>query len=155
MSFRIIGLDRDMYAHLFGLPQDALAAHGVERHNVTEKPGAPCRITLEDAEPGEAVLLLSHRHLEVSTPYRQEGPIFVREAAGKSFDDVNHVPSAFAIRTLSVRGFTDVGAMIEADLVEGAHLPALLEAFFANPEIAFIHAHYAKRGCFAGLILRA
>lgn len=44
--------------------------------------------------------------------------------------------------------------MIEADLTEGAEAAALIERFFANPNVAYIHAHYARRGCFAALIER-
>ena len=42
----------------------------------------------------------------------------------------------------------------EADLTEGADAAAMIERFFANPEVAYIHAHYARRGCFAALIER-
>jgi len=45
--------------------------------------------------------------------------------------------------------------MIEADLTEGSDAEALIERFFANPAVAYIHAHYARRGCFAALIERA
>ena len=44
--------------------------------------------------------------------------------------------------------------MIEADLTEGAEAAASIELFFANPAVAYIHAHYARRGCFAALIER-
>jgi hypothetical protein len=30
-----------------------------------------------------------------------------------------------------------------------------IERLFANPEAAYIHAHYAKRGCYAARIDRA
>jgi len=40
-------------------------------------------------------------------------------------------------------------------LVEGADAVALIERFFANENVAYIHAHYARRGCFAAAIARA
>ncbi len=60
MSFRITGLDAAPFAHLFGLSDDALAGHNAKRYVADTKPGFPCRITLEDAEPGETLLLVPH-----------------------------------------------------------------------------------------------
>lgn len=154
MSFRITGLDPAPFRELHTLPEDKLVALGVERVRVDEKPGAPCRISLEDAEVGESVLLLSYGHQTADTPYRQQGPIFIRETT-KRFDAVDVLPSVFATRLLSLRGFNAEGSMIEADVVQGAEADALIERFFANADVAYIHAHYAKRGCFAARIDRA
>lgn len=154
MSFRIRGLDPALFADLVALSDDKLAAKGVERVRVNEKPGAPCRISLDDAEIGEAVLLLSFDHQPADTPYRQQGPIFVRETRAR-FDDVDVVPPALARRTLSLRGFDAQHMMIEADVVEGSEAKALIERFFDNANVAYIHAHYARRGCFAAQVDRA
>jgi hypothetical protein len=126
----------------------------VQRVRVEEKPSAPCRISLDDAEVGESVLLLNHDHQPANTPYRQQGPIFVRETEER-FERVGVIPPALARRTLSLRGFDEEDMMIEADLVEGAEAAGLIERLFANPRVAYIHAHYARRGCFAALIERA
>ena len=45
--------------------------------------------------------------------------------------------------------------MVDADLVDGNDAHALIERLLATPEVATIHAHYAKRGCYAGRIERA
>jgi hypothetical protein len=154
MSFRIQGLDPELFADLQRLGDAALAEKGVERVRVGEKPGAPCRISLDDAEIGEAVLLLSFDHQPADTPYRQQGPIFVRETRAR-FDGVDVIPPAMARRTLSLRGFDANHMMIEADVVEGSDSQALIERFLENENIAYIHAHYARRGCFAARIDRA
>lgn len=154
MSFRIQGLDPALFADLQALSDEALLGKGVERVRVNEKPGAPCRISLDDAEIGEAILLLSFDHQPADTPYRQQGPIFVRETRMR-FDGVDVVPPALARRTLSLRGFDARHMMVEADVVEGADSKALIERFFDNANVAYIHAHYARRGCFAARIDRA
>lgn len=154
MSFRIAGLDPAPFAHLHALSDRALAELGVQRVRVEEKPGAPCRISLEDAEIGESVLLLSHEHQPVDTPYRQQGPIFIRETT-RRFDAIDRLPPVFAPRLLSLRGFDAEGAMVEADVVQGAAADEAIARFFANANVAYIHAHYAKRGCFAARIDRA
>ncbi len=154
MSFRTTGLDPALFHELHALGDADLAARGIERAPVTEKPGAPCRISLDDAEIGENVLLLSFDHQPAATPYRQQGPIFVRETQAR-FDGVNQIPPALRRRTLSLRGFDAEHGMIEADLTEGAAAEAMIELFFANSAVAYIHAHYARRGCFAARIDRA
>ena len=154
MTFRITGLDPAPFAHLHALSDDGLKAHGIVRTYVESKPGAPCRVTLDDAETGESVLLLNHAHQPAHTPYKQQGPIFVREG-GVRFDAAGVVPPALARRTLSLRGFDAAHMMIEADLVEGVDAAALIRRFFANANVTYIHAHYARRGCFAAAITRA
>jgi hypothetical protein len=153
MSFRITGLASSSLQHLHALSDADLAAAGGQRVRVTEKPAAPCRISLDDAEIGETVLLLNYAHQPADTPYHQQGPIFIRETQAR-FDARDTIPPALARRTLSLRGFDAGHMMIEADLTEGADAAALIARFFANPAVAYIHAHYASRGCYAALVER-
>lgn len=153
MSFVVSGLDPAPFRTLFALDAAALADAGAQRVRVSERPGAPCRITLDDAEIGEEVLLLGYEHQPAATPYRQQGPIFVRDAV-EMFNAVGVIPPALAIRPLSLRGYDRQGMMVEADLVDGADAPQLVARFFGNEQVAYIHAHYAKRGCFAARIDR-
>ena len=154
-GFMIRGLDPEPFADLYGLSDEALTERGVVRMGVDETPGFPCRISLEDAAVGETVLLLNHEHLPVASPYRQAHAIFVREGARKAGHFANEVPSQLAIRTLSVRAYDADGMMTDADLVEGYDLAVAIERFFADPSVAYLHAHNAKRGCFAARIDRA
>jgi len=45
--------------------------------------------------------------------------------------------------------------MEAAVLSEGTDATSAIEKLFANPGVAYIHAHYATRGCYAALIERA
>jgi len=148
MSFRVSGLDPNLFTDLHALSDAALAEKGIERVRVERKPDAPCRISLDDAEVGETVLLLNYDHQPAETPYRQQGPIFVRETSAR-FEAKDVIPPALARRLLSLRGFDARHMMIEADVVEGADAAELVERFFANPDVSYIQAHYAKRGCYA------
>ena len=154
MDFRITGLNAGRFRHLFGLPEAGLARHRALRKTCDEKPGFPCRVSLEDAEPGESVLLVNYEHLPVDSPYRSSHAIYVREREQPSFDEVNAIPPALLPRLLAVRGFDASGMMIAADVVEGRALIPLVGQFFANDEIAYLHAHFARRGCFAARIDR-
>ena len=154
MSYVIQGLDPAPFRALYGLSDAALAARHAVRRTVAKKPGAPCRVTLADAEPGETVLLLNHEHLPVASPYRGTHAIFVREGAEVPARFENAVPEQLAIRLLSVRAFDDAGMMTNADVVEGRDLEPLIARFFKDPAVAYLHVHKAKPGCFAARVDR-
>jgi len=147
-AFRITPLAAETFRPLMALDDDALAARGIRRTIADEKPGFPCRVSLEDAEPGERVLLLPFTHHDVDSPYRGSGPIYVREAAVTAAPGVNEVPAMLLGRLLSVRAYDQRAMMVEADVVEGRSLDTLIERMFANPQIAYLHVHNAKPGCF-------
>ena len=65
------------------------------------------------------------------------------------------MPPAFRPRLLSLRAFDADGMMIDADVVEGAVVESLIGRLLDDSRVASVHVHYAKRGCYAGLITRA
>ncbi|CUS43065.1 MAG: DUF1203 domain-containing protein [Pseudomonadota bacterium] len=154
-GFAIAGLDPAPFVPLYGFDAAALVGLGVVRMAVTRRPGFPCRISLEDAAPGEHVLLLNYEHLPVDSPYRQRHAIFVREGVTAAARFENEVPEQLATRTLSVRAYDAGGMMTAADLTEGRDLGVLIDRLFADPAVAYLHAHNAKPGCFAARIDRA
>ena len=154
MSFRITGLSPDPFRHLFGLSEQELAKHGAKRYVADSKPGYPDRIEIRDAEPGETVLLVNYVHQPADNAYRASHAIFVREGAETAYDATNKVPDAMRLRQISLRAFDDDHLMVDADLVDGREIEGVIERFFADPHIAYIHAHYAKRGCYAARIDR-
>jgi len=155
MDFRIAGLRAEGFAHLFGLPDAELARHRALRRVCDDKPGFPCRVSLEDAEPGEAVLLLNYEHLPVDSPYRSSHAIYVRESAARPFDAVNVVPPALATRLLSLRAIDARGHIVDADIAERDAIEPAIRRLLGNHEAAYVHAHFARRGCFAARIDRA
>ena len=154
MTYRIRGLDPAPYRPLFGLADHELAARGIVRMIVTEKPSFPCRVTLEDRDIGEQVLLLNHVSHDVANPYRASHAIFVTEGEIEAAEFIDEVPPVFATRTLSLRGFDDQGMMAQAVLIEPGEADEGIRRLFANPDVATIHAHNATRGCFAAKIER-
>ena len=112
-------------------------------------------MTLEDAEPGERVLLLNYEHLPVESPYRSRHAIYVRESAVRPYDRVNEIPPALRERLLAVRAFDADGLMIDADIVEGREARPLIERLLSIDGAAYLHAHFARRGCFAARIDKA
>jgi hypothetical protein len=154
MSFRITGLCAQPFAHLFGLDDADLARHGAQRLTAGERDRFPDRIELRLARPGETVLLVNHEHQGADTPYRSRHAIFVREHADAHFDEVNRLP-AMLRSLMSLRAFDARHMMVDADVAEGDAVAPLIERLLAPPDVSYVHAHYARRGCYAALIRRA
>ena len=70
MAYRIEGLSPEPFRALFGLSDEALTERGALRVVANKPVGFPCRITLEDASPGETLILLNHVSQDAATPYR-------------------------------------------------------------------------------------
>ena len=152
MAYRIAGLDPAPYKPLFGLSEDELAARGILRMMVTEKPSFPCRVSLVDRDVGEKVLLLNHVSHNVANAYRASHAIFVSDAEQAEY--IDEVPPVFGTRVLSLRGFDTAGMMADAILAQPGEADAGIRKLFENPEIETIHAHNAARGCFSAKIER-
>lgn len=155
MSFRITGLPSELFRHLYGLSDAALAGHGAHRIVVDQCPGYPDRVELRDVEPGQSVLLLNYTHQPADTPFRSSHAIYVREGAETAGEWADAIPEAMRRRTISLRAFDREGMLIDADLADGAELEPLIERLLADPRAAYLHAHYAKPGCYAARIDRA
>ena len=122
---------------------------------VAASPGFPCRVTLEDAEPGGTVLLLNYEHQSADTPYRSRHAIFVSEQALATRRVADEIPPALAIRpAISLRAFDEAGMMLDAEIAPGAALEPVIARMFADPKVAYLHAHNAGRGCYAARIDR-
>jgi Protein of unknown function (DUF1203) len=155
MSFIVSGLPLEPFRALFGLSDEALAEHGVIRQIVNANPGFPCRITLEDAQPGDTVLLLNYEHQPADTPYRARHAIYVSEQAQVTRRAVDEIPGALRVRkAISLRAFDESGMMLEADVAPGAELAPAIERLLAIPDVAYLHAHNAARGCYAARVDR-
>ncbi|MEO7815056.1 MAG: DUF1203 domain-containing protein [Sphingomicrobium sp.] len=154
MTYSIKGLDPAAFADLIGAEEDVLARHNVVRMTVTERPGFPCRITLDDAQLGETVLLVNHVSHDGDNPYRASHAIFVSEGAREAAIYVDAVPPALDRRILSLRAFDGAGMMSDAVLAQPGEANAAIRALLADPQVDHIDAHNATRGCFAARVER-
>jgi len=154
VSFQILALNIDQFSRLFGLNDEALEQQGIQRKVVDSNPGIPCRVSLQDAEVGETVLLMNYEHQPMPTPFRASHAIFVREFATEANLERNEIPAMFRHRLLSVRAFDNEGMMIDADVVKGDCLEPLIEQMFASESAKYLHIHNAKLGCYVALVER-
>lgn len=154
MSFVISGLDPAPFRHWFGADADTLAAAGVIRKVADARPGFPCRVTLEDAEAGESLLLLNYESHCVPTPYRSAYAIYVREGAEVSTRYENEIPPVMRSRPLALRHFDAKGMLVGASLALAGDAREQIFAAFNNPQTDYIHVHNAAHGCFSARVDR-
>jgi hypothetical protein len=154
MNFRITGLPAADFQHWFALSDAELAQRNAVRRTADSKPGYPCRISLTDAEVGDDVLLINYEHLAVDSPYRSRHAIYIRPGE-RTFDAVDKVPPMLRARLLSLRAFDADGMLANADVVDGRDLEGAIGRLFEDERVAYLHAHFAKPGCYAARIERA
>jgi hypothetical protein len=156
MSYVVTGLSPEPFRHLFDLSDEALAAQGVLRRTVDASPGFPCRVSLEDAEVGDTVLLMNYEHQPAATPFRARHAIYVSQGAREAVRAIDEVPGAIRHRAyISLRAFDEAGMLVDAEVAPGAELEPVIERQLARPDVAYLHAHYAAMGCYAARIDRA
>ena len=153
MAFSIHGIDPALFAPWFALSDAELEARGARRRFADATPGFPCRVSLADADVGDELLLVPFEHHATTSPYRASGPIWVRRAA-REHVVLDRVPEVLERRVLSVRAYDEAGMMATADVVDGRELAAHLERVLDRRDVAYVHVHYAKPGCFACTVTR-
>jgi len=154
MSFQVSALCPAQFQPLFELTDAQLAEKGMSRVIVDSDFGYPDRVTLEDAKIGDELILLNYEHQPAATAYKASGPVFVSQ--GKSAQlSPGEIPQSFAKRPLSLRAYDDQGMMVDAKLIDGQTFGDTIKALFGPNGVAYIHVHFALRGCFAGRVERA
>lgn len=152
MAYRIEGLAPAAFESLFGMMDGELAARGAMRLTA-DAPGYPCRVSLEEAAPGEELMLVNHVSHDVDGPFRTSYAIYVRKGAEPAvFTD--STPPMLDKRTLGLRGFDETGMLRGALLAMPGEADSRIRELFERPEIDTIHAHNAAYGCFLARIER-
>jgi hypothetical protein len=149
MNYQLRGLEPAQFERLFDLDDAALEERGMRRMRSDKPVGFPCRISLEDTPVGEEVILLPFTHQDSRSPFRASGPIFVRRGRSAAARIVNELPTYLTLRPLSVRAYDAADDMVDAEVVDGADAASLIERYLGRPDVAYLHIHFARRGCFA------
>ena len=155
IRFRVSGLPMEQFSGLFAMTDAELAARNARKLVADAKPGFLCRVSLIDAEPGERVILVPYTHHRVNGPYNSSGPIFVRENAMPAELEINELPEVVKTRLMSVRAYDADSWMFGSGVAEGQDLEGLIKQFLEDPNVAYLHLHNAKPGCYSCRVDRA
>jgi len=104
---------------------------------------------------GEELLLLPYEHQPAASPYRASGPIYVRRGAKRRTLAAGEMPAYVTSRLISVRAYDSAHMIIAASVCEGRLVAQEIEQVFNDRQVAYIHLHNAKRGCFSCEVNRA
>jgi len=153
MTYRIRGLDPQTFAPEFARSDQALAQSRSQRV-VADDGRYPCRVSLEDAEQGEELLLTHFANHAVETPYRNAFAIFVRREANHAAEFVDELPPILRARPIALRCYDAEGNLHRAALALADDVDTLTRELLDDPTVAYIDAHNAMHGCFAARIER-
>ncbi|MBC7624450.1 MAG: DUF1203 domain-containing protein [Aeromicrobium sp.] len=138
---------RRPFTHLFSLNPADPAAQSICRVTADDN-GFPCRISLDHTAVGETLLLLNYMHQPAESLHRASGPIYIRENVHTTFDRIDEVSPPLQKRTLSLRADDKQHMAVDAEVCDGSDFATLTARFFERADAMYLHAHYAKRGCF-------
>ncbi|MBV8276785.1 MAG: DUF1203 domain-containing protein [Verrucomicrobia bacterium] len=147
--FTVRGLSPEPFHALFDLSDDELARRRAKRVFADNKPGFPCRVSLQDAEQGEEVILTNFVHLPSESPYHSTYAVYIRKGAAAAACYQDALPEMLRGRLLSIRAFDANDMLLGADVVEGDRGEEVIAKLFGNPDVQFLHVHFAKPGCYA------
>lgn len=147
-SFALRALRSELFAPLFDLDDVALGARNMERLLVEGAHSHPCRVSLADAAIGEQVLLLSHTHQPANSPYHASGPIFVRRGVAQAVCMPDTLPDALLRRLMSLRAYDAGDRIIAAEVRDGPEVAAWLHRTLDDANVAYVHVHFARYGCY-------
>ncbi|MCJ8297555.1 MAG: DUF1203 domain-containing protein [Pseudomonadales bacterium] len=155
MTFQIHALSSTPYTALFSLTDSELNQRNIVKTIVEEQNSYPCRVSLEDADIGETVILVNYSHLPEASPFQASHAIFVRQNATQATPEVDSIPQMITRRLISVRAFDAEHLMLTADVVEGEELKQMIGNMLEDDKVQYLHLHYARPGCFAAKVTRS
>ena len=150
-KFRIVPLATEVAA-----TARRLAASGAPDHAmvVADSPGGfPCRHCLRYAQAGERMILFPYAAIPDGHPYSESGPIFVHAEPCERYHAMDEYPTDFREERV-MRAYNSNYDMIDAEVVNGHALEAIIEKFLQKPETAFVDARSVTHGCYTFRIQR-
>jgi hypothetical protein len=147
--FTVRGLSSEPFQALFDLSDEELEKRRARRLVADSNPGFPCRVSLQDAEPGEEVILTNFVHLDSQSPFHSTHAIYVRKGVTTAAPYRDRLPEMLRNRLLSIRAFDANDMLLSADVVEGERADHVIQKLFEDSRVRFLHVHFAKMGCYA------
>ncbi|WP_417621884.1 DUF1203 domain-containing protein [Parasphingorhabdus sp.] len=154
MTYQITGLSPAIAKPFAGASEAQLSALGAIRITATSKPGFPCRISLEDANVGDELILFHHISHNVDSPYRSAYAIFARTGLSEAAQYTDIVPPVFQGRSLGMRAFGRDALLKTASLAAPGYADGAIRALFELDEVGYIDVHNAAHGCFVARVER-
>ena len=147
-NFQMKAIDQNSVHHFFALSDEQLQEIDAVRMTVDQNLSYPCRVSLQDAEVGEEVILFSFDHLDKASPFKAKSPVFARKGAPTSYPEINEIPLMLRHRLLSVRAFDKKAMIQDSKTVKGTALEDAMQELLSNEKVAYLQIHNAGHGCY-------
>lgn len=82
-----------------------------------------------------------------ATPYQSSHAICVRERAQSVELAEAEIPARIKTRLFSVREFDQKNMIVDTVLIEGTGLSSVIDQFFGDENVSYLHLRDARQGC--------
>jgi len=115
-----------------------------------------CRRCLRRFNPGERRLLFKYRPFEKEGVFAEAGPIYIHETDCQPESEIlAGYPVDFRELPLLLRAYTGEDDQVDSKLIKDGNAETIIDMFFADPKVAYIHLRDGESGCYYARIERA
>ena len=115
-----------------------------------------CRRCLRRFNPGERRLLFKYRPFQSEGVFAEAGPVYIHESDCQPEAEIlTGYPNEFRELPLLLRAYTQDDAQVDSKLITDGDAERIIDRFFADPEVAYIHLRDGESGCYYARIERS
>jgi hypothetical protein len=115
-----------------------------------------CRRCLHRFLPGERRLLFKYRPFQKESVFAEAGPIYIHENDCRPETEIlTAYPDDFRELPLLLRAYTREDGQVDSKLIKNGDAEAIIDQFFTNTEVAYIHLRDGESGCYYARIERS
>jgi Protein of unknown function (DUF1203) len=115
-----------------------------------------CRRCLRRFNHGERRLLFKYRPFQRESVFAEAGPIYIHQNDCRPDTEIlTAYPDDFRELPLLLRAYTGEDGQVDSKLIKDGDAEAIINGFFANPEVAYIHLRDGESGCYYARIERS
>lgn len=106
--------------------------------------------------PGERRLLFKYRPFQREGVFAEAGPIYIHENRCELDAEIlTSYPDDFRELPLLLRAYTENDEQMDSKLIKDGDAETVIDKFFDDPGVVYIHLRDGESGCYYGRIERA
>ena len=114
-----------------------------------------CRRCLRRFSPGDARILFKFCPFRTESVFAEVGPIYVHEGDCEPAQaPLTRYPEEFRGLPLLLRAYSSDDRQVVAELIKDGDAETIIDRFFADPQVAYIHLRDGEYGCYVARIER-
>ena len=115
-----------------------------------------CRRCLHRFNPGERRLLFKYRPFQKEGVFAEAGPIYIHENDCRPDQEIlTSYPNEFRELPLLLRAYTAEDGQVDSKLIKDGDAETVIDGFFSNSDVAYLHLRDGESGCYYARIERA